>query len=102
MAQASQTLGTQDHPLSERIDHHLDYERQAWKSVPDYASQWAEMEALDKEAFHLHWRGVAESYLRELDQWANEGRLSAAQAARYRQLREFVTRYRSTVEAMLA
>ena len=96
MAQVSQTPAAQDR-LQGKIDHYLDYELGAWRSVPEHAARWPEMDAVDREAFHLHWSGVTEAYLRELERWAGEGRLSPAQLAEYRRLQALVAQHRPTL-----
>ena len=88
--------------LQEKIDHYLDYELGAWQSVPEYAARWAEMDAADQEAFHLHWRGVTESYLRDLERWAREGLLGTAQLIRHRRLQTLIAQHRPILEALLA
>ena len=101
VSQAEQPPAAEDGWLSTKIDHYLDYELRAWRSVPEYAARWPEMEALDQETFHLHWKGVTEGYLRELEGYASEHRLSAQQLARYGQLRALIARHRLTLEALL-
>jgi hypothetical protein len=101
MAQVSELPTAEDH-LQSRIDHYLDYELSAWRSVPEYASQWSEMDAADRETFHLHWRGVTEAYLDALERWANAGQLNAAQLAEYGQLHELIAQNRPAIEALLA
>jgi hypothetical protein len=101
MAQVSQTPAAQD-LLESKIDRYLDYELGAWRSVPEYAARWPEMDAVDREAFHLHWKGVTEAYLCELQLWADEGRLGPAQLAEYRRLQALIAQHRPTLEALLA
>ena len=101
MAQISQTTAAQN-LLQGKIDQYLDYEVGVWRSVPEYAARWPEMDAVDREAFHLHWKGVTEAYLCELERWAGEGRLGPGQLAEYRRLRALIARHRPTLEALLA
>jgi hypothetical protein len=60
------------------------------------------MDALHREAWHLHWEGVTEGYLRELEQWAGEGQIDADQLVRYPALQALVAQYRPTLAALLA
>ena len=80
MAQVRQSPAVQDY-LQGKIDHFLDYELGAWQSVPEYAARWRDMDGIDKEAFHLHWKGVTEAYLRDLERWAEDGRLAPANSS---------------------
>ncbi len=52
--------------LQPNIDSRLDYQFQAWESVPEYVEWWPEMDASQKEVFHLEWVGITESRLDEL------------------------------------
>jgi hypothetical protein len=83
------------------IDYHLDYQFRAWRSVPEYAEWWPDMDVVDKEVFHLEWVGITESRLADLRQWAEEGRLSLAQRARYDELLQLVAKYRPVVDGLL-
>lgn len=101
MAQVSQTPTAPD-SLHRKIDQYLDYELGAWRSVPEYAARWGEMDAVDREAFHLHWKGVTEAYLCELERWEGEGQLGPGQLAEYKRLQAVIARHRPTLEALLA
>lgn len=101
MAQVSHTQAAQ-HRLQGKIDHYLDYELGAWQRVPENATGWPEMDAVDKEAFHLHWKDVTEAYLGELERWAGEGRLGPSQLVKYRQLQALIAQHRLVLDALLA
>jgi hypothetical protein len=101
MAQVSRSPAVQA-DLKDKIDHYLDYELGAWQSVPEYAARWPEMDPVDREAFHLHWKGVTESYLSKLERWAGEGWLGTAQLLEYRRLQALIAQHRPTLEALLA
>ena len=47
------------------IEYHLDYQFNAWRSIPDYADWWPDVDVVDKEVFHLEWLGIYEIRLRE-------------------------------------
>src|SRR5690242_15755267 len=49
--------------LQPDVDYHLDYQFQAWESVPEYAAWWPDMDGTQREAFHLEWVGITESRL---------------------------------------
>lgn len=91
------------HPtdLQPDIDYHLDYQFQAWESVPEYAEWWPDMDVTQREVFHLEWVGITESRLAGLRRWAEQGLLTAAQRARYGNLMKLIARHRPIVEEML-
>ena len=84
------------------IDYHLNYQLDAWAGIPEYAESWREMDAIEREVFHLEWVGITESRLRELECWADQGLLSPVQYARFTELQRLVQRHRPTVTWMLA
>jgi hypothetical protein len=91
-----------DPQLEADIEYHLNYQFGEWKSIPEIAEWWPEMDGIDREVFHLEWCGITESRLRELRQWVVEGRLTPAQQARYQDLERLVKTHRPTVERLLA
>lgn len=83
------------------IDYHLDFQFRAWGTIPEYAQWWAELDATQKEVFHLEWVGITESRLDRLRQWFEQGLLSTAQRDRYDKLLELVVRHRPVVQSLL-
>lgn len=96
MAQVARDL----HPRPD-VDYHLDYQFRAWAGIPEYTEWWPDMDAVDREVFHLEWVGITEGRLDQLRQWAEQGLLTTAQRDRYRQLLELVAQHRPTIEALL-
>jgi hypothetical protein len=90
------------HELQPDIDYHLDYQLDAWNSIPAYEAQWSTMDSSEREVFHLEWVGITESRLQQLEQWSREGRLSKLQRARYHELLQLVTRNRPALEHLLS
>lgn len=97
MAQVARARQTQPD-----VDYHLDYQFGAWSSIPEYAEWWPNMDATEKEVFHLEWVGITESRLQSLRQWAEQGVLTAQQCGRYQKLLDLVARHSPTVERLLA
>ena len=96
MAQVNRTTDMQP-----EIDYHLDYQFQSWQGIPEYAGWWPEMEASEKEVFHLEWVGITQSRLGQLQRWAEQGCLTPAQQARYEELLQLIERHRPTLEWLL-
>jgi hypothetical protein len=88
--------------LQPDIDYHLDYQFDAWNSIPEYETQWPAMDLIDKEVFHLDWVGITESRLHQLEQWFHEGHFTTRQRARYHDLLQLITRYRPTIDHLLS
>jgi hypothetical protein len=84
------------------VDYHLDYQFRAWESVREYVAWWSDMDWSQREAFHLEWVGITEARLRELRRWAEEGRLTPAQQARYAALMALVAERRDALTRLLA
>lgn len=91
--------GTEQQP---DIDADLDYQFRAWESVPEYVIWWPELDAVQRETFHLEWVGITEARLRELRQLAEAGRLTAGQQERYTALIELVGQRREMLARLLA
>lgn len=87
--------------LQPDVDYHLDYQFQAWESVPEYAAWWPDMDGTQREAFHLEWVGITESRLTALQRWAEQGLLTDTQCARYEELQQRIARYRPLIERLL-
>ncbi len=87
--------------VQSKIDYHLDYQFQAWESVPEYVEWWSGMDASQKEAFHLEWVGITESRLGDLQRWAGLKEFTTAQYARYEELLKLVARHRPLVDRLL-
>ncbi len=91
------------HPteLQPDIDYHLDYQFRAWRSIPEYAEWWTDMDGIEKEVFHLEWMDITEYRLSELQRWAKQGMLTPEQRVRYDDLTKLVAQHRPVVDAML-
>ncbi len=87
--------------VQSNVDYHLDYQFQAWESIPEYIEWWPGMDASQKEAFHLEWVGITESRLGDLQRWADLRVLTTAQYARYEELLKLIARHRPLVERLL-
>ena len=90
-----------DPRLESDIDYHLEYQFHQWDNLSDIAAQWAEMDTIDREVFHLEWVGITESRLTLLEQWAEQALLTPAQRARYDQLLRLVERHRPLLGELL-
>ena len=101
MAQVTHSPTVQE-GLHDKIDHYLDFELGAWQSVPEYAERWSEMDPIDKEAFHLHWKGVTEAYLQELKRWAAAALLDSNQLAKYKHLQALIAQRRPMLDDLLS
>lgn len=88
--------------LQPDIDYHLNYQFDAWNSIPEYEAQWSIMDSSEREVFHLEWIGITESRLKQLELWSREGHLSTRQHARYHELLQLVTRNRPALEHLLS
>ncbi|MBA2447415.1 MAG: hypothetical protein H0V51_05250 [Chloroflexi bacterium] len=84
------------------VDYHLDYQFRAWGSIPEYTDRWPEMDAIDKEVFHLEWVGITESRLEQLQRWAEQGLLTPTQRDHYDELQQLVAQHRPAAEALLS
>lgn len=86
--------------LSMLDDYLLDYQFRAWESIPEYVEWWPEMDATQREVFHLEWIGITESRLEELQRWSNQGLLTATQRARYKELQKLIAEYRPIIRRL--
>ena len=94
MAQVAKQAGA-------HVDYLLDYLVNRWREVADVADEWATWDSVAKEVFQLEW-GLKEERLHELEGYADGGKLTVEQAARYATLRELVAGQRPTLERLLA
>ncbi len=83
------------------VDYHLDYQFRSWESVPEYTEWWSDMDASQREAFHLEWMGITEDRLRQLREWSDQGVLTPSQQSRYEDLMRLVAEQRPGLEALL-
>jgi hypothetical protein len=65
-----------------QIDAHLRYLAEECRELPFVRGKWEQMDAVEREAFHLEWFGQAEIFLRDLRELREAGRLSPEQRAK--------------------
>ena len=82
------------------VDYLLDYLLSRWQEIPVIADEWRTWDAVQKEVFDLEW-GLKEERLDELESYANGGKLTAEQVARYAKLRDMVAAQRAVLERLL-
>lgn len=80
----------------------LDYQLAKWEALPEYASEWAELPAEEREVFHLEWVAITEQRLLDLQKAAERGLLSQPQQVRYQRLLALVKKHRPTLQRLLA
>jgi len=78
----------------------LTYLEQEWGALPSVASEWDTWDDLARLDFVVEWPS-REDRLLELQRWAAEGRLTAAQQARHTRLLCLVDEYRPVVARLL-
>jgi hypothetical protein len=83
------------------VDRLIDNQLRAWRSVPEYAADWNDMDAADREEFHLEWVGLTEVALRQLRQLVQETPLTPRQAQRFQELEDVIAAERPTVARLL-
>ena len=87
--------------LCEQIDTYLDYLQKAWEGIALDAEEWDEWDEHSRLVFELDW-AVPEDHLAQLNEWATQGQLAAAQRARYAELLRLVAINRPILDRMLA
>lgn len=87
--------------LDEWIDRSLDYLLRNWAAIPEVAAEWDAWDEPDRLDFVIEWP-LREDRWRQLERWAADGLLSAAQRGRYAALQELMRRHRATVDGLLA
>jgi hypothetical protein len=90
-----------DTELQAWIDDYLAYLLTEWAAIPVVADEWGEWEDHQRLDFALEWP-ICEDRLRQLQQWAAEGRLTARQREQYDELLALERRHRPTLERLLA
>ena len=89
-------------PVEADVDYHLQYQADAWASIPEVVEAWEEMDPAEREVFHLEWVGITEARLKQLGKGQQDtGRLTPDQQARYAQVCALVSQHRPTVERLL-
>lgn len=86
--------------VQERADGLLDYLLAEWGDVPEIAHEWADMQPHERTDFLLEWP-IREDRLRQLTSYAEQGALTPAQQARYRDLMRVVTQHRAVLARLL-
>lgn len=92
---------TEQTELAAWIDKSLDYLANEWADIPEVAAGWDTWEEPDRLDFVLEWP-LREMRLHELQRWEAEGRLTAAQQQRFKELECVIHRHRPTVDRLLA
>jgi hypothetical protein len=90
-----------DPQLAARIDDYLAYLQDAWAGVPEVAAEWPEWDSNSRLTFRLNW-GVPADRLAQLQGWATQDQLTAAQRDRYDELLRLVAQHRPAVERLLS
>jgi len=85
---------------AERIDYHLDYLLREWQALPDIAAEWNAWEEYEQFDFVIEWT-IRVDRLGQLRRWADEGLLTPAQLARFRDLLTLIDLHRPTFERLL-
>ncbi len=83
------------------IERYLTSLADEWASIPVVAEEWPAWDELARLTFVLEW-SMYEDRLAQLADWAEEGRLTAMQHERYRELLRLVARHRPTLTKLLA
>jgi hypothetical protein len=83
-----------------RIEFALDYLRNEWEGVPELAAEWAEWDEHSRLSFAVDWP-IRESHLHLLQEWAQQGLLTADQQTRYKALLELIVAQRPALERLL-
>ncbi len=83
-----------------RAERYLTYLEREWGALPSVASEWDTWDDLARLDFVVEWP-IREDRLLELQRWAAEGRLTAAQQVRYAQLLRLVDEYRPVVARLV-
>jgi hypothetical protein len=81
--------GIPDEEIPRRIDFSLDYLLREWHALPDVEQDWPTLDEMEQLAFDVEW-GIREDHLHTLGRWAEAGKLTPVQAARYAELQEVV------------
>ncbi len=84
--------------VQSKIDCHLDYQFQAWESVPEYVGWWPGIDTSQKEALYLEWVGITESRFGDVQRWAEMKEFTTAQYARYEEVLKLVARHHPLVD----
>jgi hypothetical protein len=87
--------------LASWIDDSLDYLTCEWAVIPEIAEEWESWDEIDRLDFVLEWP-LRESRFLQLQQWSDEGLLTAAQRHRFANLESFMQRHRATLDELLA
>jgi hypothetical protein len=83
-----------------RIEHSLKYLLDEWTDIPELASEWSSLERYERLDFIHEWP-IRESYMAQLQDYAERGLLTPAQRARYDELLKLVERHRPTLATLL-
>lgn len=90
-----------DRDLWARIDRDLDYLLREWDGVSALVDDWDEWDEHSRLVFSLDWP-ICEDRLSRMQQWAEQGRLTAEQRVRYGQLLSLVKQQRPVLERLLS
>ena len=93
--------GPRDRQLHEWIDDYLTYLVDVWAGLPGLAGEWDDWDESSRLTFVVDW-GVPSDRFHQLQQWAEQGHLSAAQRARYDHLLQLMEEYGPLLARLLA
>ena len=86
--------------MAKRIDSFLAYLIRSWSGIPELAAEWPEWDEHSRLSFVMDWP-VCEDRLHMLRMWAEQGKMTPAQCARYEELLKLVAEYRPTLVRLL-
>ena len=87
-------------PRPGEIDDYLAYLVREWQSIPELAAEWDEWENHEQFDFVIEWP-IREDRLHMLRTWAEQGKMTPAQCARYEELLKLVDEHRPTLTRLL-
>ncbi len=96
MAQVAQVRQLQDW-----IDGYLTYLVDVWEGLPGLAGEWDDWDESSRLTFVVDW-GVPSDRFHQLQHWAEQGHLSAAQRARYEHLPRLMAEHGPLLASLLA